>query len=101
MFLIASLGAESVYRFLIVLAVVTGMYLVYGIHAAAHHDALLAGFTAGYGQNTTLPCTVYELLCPFVMNPCTLLGIWLPIKLASCMRGIPSRCASENPGCSM
>ncbi len=48
MFLIASLGAESVYRFLIVLAVVTALYLVYGIHAAAHHDAQLATYTAGY-----------------------------------------------------
>ena len=46
MFLIASLGSASVYRFLIVLAVVTGLYLVYGIHAAAHHDRLLETVTA-------------------------------------------------------
>ena len=46
MFLIGSLGAIPVRNFAIVLAVVTGLYLVYGIHAADHHDALLATFTA-------------------------------------------------------
>lgn len=59
MFLIASLGAESVYRFLIVLAVVTGLYLVYGIHAAAHHDRLVESFTARYC--TTLSCQMMEI----------------------------------------
>ena len=46
MFLIGSLGAIPVRNFAIVLAVVTGLYLVYGIHAADQHDALLASFTA-------------------------------------------------------
>ncbi len=55
MFLIASLGAASVYRFLIVLAVVTALYLVYGIHAAAHHDRLVDSFTARCGYFCPLP----------------------------------------------
>ena len=55
MFLIASLGAASVYRFLIVLAVVTALYLVYGIHAAAHHDRLVDSFTARCSYFWPLP----------------------------------------------
>ena len=55
MFLIASLGAASVYRFLIVLAVVTALYLVYGIHAAAHHDRLVVSFTARCSYFCSLP----------------------------------------------
>lgn len=39
------------YRFLIVLAVVTALYLVYGIHAAAHHDTQLADYTARYSHS--------------------------------------------------
>ena len=46
------------YRFLIVLAIVTALYLVYGVHAAAHHDTLLASYTAGYSHST--PPTLHE-----------------------------------------
>ena len=38
MFLIASLGPEAVWRFFIVLIVISFLYLVYGVHAAQGHD---------------------------------------------------------------
>ena len=37
-FLIASLGPEAVWRFFIVLIVISFLYLVYGVHAAESHD---------------------------------------------------------------
>lgn len=37
-FLIASLGPEAVWRFFIVLIVISFLYLVYGVHAAQSHD---------------------------------------------------------------
>jgi len=37
-FLIASLGRDAVYRFFIVLIIISLLYLVYGVHAAQFHD---------------------------------------------------------------
>ena len=37
-FLIASLGPEAVWRFFIVLIIISFLYLVYGVHAAQSHD---------------------------------------------------------------
>lgn len=37
-FLVASLSAAAIWRFAIVLAAVSAMYLVYGVHAAEAHD---------------------------------------------------------------
>jgi len=37
-FLIASLGRDAVYRFFIVLIIISLLYLVYGVHAAEAHD---------------------------------------------------------------
>lgn len=76
MFLVASLGAESVYRFFIVLAVVTALYLVYGIHAAAHHDRLVDSFTARCSYFCPLPdACLKALLLPHDVRGSCLPGI--------------------------
>ena len=87
MFLIASLGAESVYRFLIVLAVVTGLYLIYGMHAAAHHDQLVESFTARY--RTTLSCQAISFTPFAIASDFTRSALQIgfsPATVKSCLR---------------
>ena len=49
-FLIASLGPQAIWRFSIVLGVMTFLYLVYGVHASAHHDEDMEALLAKSGS---------------------------------------------------
>ena len=49
---------QAVWRFSIVLGIMTFLYLVYGVHASAHHDEDMAALHAKSGSSPSTPPTL-------------------------------------------